>query len=94
MLFINNSVPIIGVAIMFYVMLSSKINTVRIELGLFFAASMALWVFLFWADWTKDFYPVWQTMTARILVLFMVLCVVRKAYIDTNDKDKKCLKHT
>ena len=88
MLFINNSVPMIGVAIMFYVMLSGRINTVRVELGLFFAASMALWVFLFWADWTKDFYPVWQTMTARVLVLFMVLCVVRKAKVDTEVSDE------
>lgn len=86
MLFINNAVPVLGVAIMFYVMLTHRISTKRIELGVFFALSMALWVFLFWADWTKHFNPVWQTVIGRVIILLMVLCVVKKAWKDTPCK--------
>lgn len=86
MLFINNAVPMIGISIMFYVMLTHRISTKRIELGIFFALSMGLWVFLFWADWAKHFNPVWQTAVGRVIVLLMVLCVVKKASKDTPCK--------
>ena len=80
MLFINNAVPVIGVSIMFYVMLTQRISTKRIELGIFFALSMGLWVFLFWADWTEQFNPVWQTAVGRVIILLM------KAWKDTPCK--------
>lgn len=86
MLFINNAVPVIGVSIMFYVMLTQRISTKRIELGIFFALSMGLWVFLFWADWTEQFNPVWQTVAGRVIILLMTLCVVKKAWRDTPCK--------
>lgn len=89
MLFINNSVPVAGMIIMFIVMLTHRIDTKSTELGLFFASSMGLWVFLLWADWTKNFVPVWQTVGARVLVLFMVLCIVRLARRKTCKSYKK-----
>lgn len=89
MYFINNSVPVVGMLIMFIVMLTHRIDTKSTELGLFFASSMGLWVFLLWADWTKHFVPVWQTVSARVIVLFMVLCIVRLARRRTCKSYKK-----
>lgn len=86
MLYINNAVPIIGVAIMFYVMLTHRINTRSFELGLFFSITMALWVLLFWADWTKEFVPVWQTVSARVAILSMMICVISIAWKSTVKK--------
>lgn len=82
--FINNSVPIVGTVMIFYVLLSKRINTSCVEFGIFFNSSVLLWLLLFWADWTDDFNPVWQTTSARVIILIMVLCVMRAAWIKTD----------
>lgn len=84
--FINVAVPVIGSAIMFYILLSKRFDTRCAEYGAFFNLSMALWVLLFWADFTADFQPVWQTVSARLIVIVMVLCIAKRAWRTKGNK--------
>lgn len=83
---INEAVPIIGTVLILYVLLSKRVSTQCFEFGIFFNLSVVFWVLLFWADWTSQFVPVWQTTAARVLIMLMVLCIMKKAWRDTRKR--------
>jgi hypothetical protein len=87
MILINTAIPIIGMIIIFYVMLTNRIDTKCRTFGVFFSLSIVLWLLLFWADWTIDFVPVWQTVAARMVILLMVLTVIKKAWLIQKDNE-------
>lgn len=83
---INSAIPIVGIVVCFYGVFSKHIVTRHAANGAFLHLALVLWYALLWADWTSAHTPVWQTITARGIMLTMVLLQLKM----TKRKKRPC----
>lgn len=84
--YINSAIPMVGIAVCMYAVCSKRIVTRTPANGAFLHLALILWYALVWADWVSTHTPVWQTITARSIMLTMVLLQLKM----TKRKKKPC----
>lgn len=76
--YLSNAIPVVGIAICLYAVLSKKVSTKRPVSGAFMHLALVLWYVLLWADVEGVRVAVWQTLVARSIVLLMVILQVKR----------------